>query len=167
MCEHCKNEICKVKKYECCGSCCKPICNPCALNRCEISKPETFISQLNGCNEVPPTNSAAIGTLIGLLSVDNLRFGFSLETNGLVNISAAHFHLGPRCQNGPIVGTIPINLANGSAVGVWSSSDPQPLTPQLVEELKRGNIYVDVHTAQFPNGEIRGQVYPAKIKFNK
>jgi hypothetical protein len=104
--------------------------------------------------------------LVGLLSVDQLRFDYAIETNGLANISAANFHLGPICQNGPIVHTIPISFANGSAVGVWSSADAQPLTPQLVQELKRGNIYVNVHTAQFPNGEIRGQVYPAKIKYN-
>ncbi len=172
MCEYCKVKTCKVRSCEtkcvkpkCCNPC-KTVCEPCRPNRCEITSPEPFLAQLNGCNEVPPTNSAAVGTLVGLLSVDNLRFDFALETNGLANISAAHFHLGPRCQNGPIVRTIAINFADGSAVGVWSSSDPQPLTPQLVQELKRGNIYVNIHTAQFPAGEIRGQIYPAKIKFN-
>ena len=129
--------------------------------------PQTFKSKLKGRNEVPPNNSQATGVLTGLLSENDQRFNFALETNNLNNIISAHFHDGPAGVNGPIVKTININLSTGSAVGSWTSTDSEPLTPALVQKLKTGLIYVNVHTTAFPGGEIRDQVFPAKCKQSK
>ena len=122
-------------------------------------RPISFNAFLNGSNEVPANNSAATGTLLARLSSDETRLDFTLITIGLVNIVAAHFHNAPAGVNGPIVKDIAISPVTGQAVGVWTSNDLlQPLTPALVQQLKLGNIYVNVHTALLPGGEIRGQV---------
>ena len=43
--------------------------------------------------------------------------------------------------------------------GTWSADETdQPLTSELVAELMAVNIYVNIHTADYGPGEIRGQV---------
>jgi len=42
--------------------------------------------------------------------------------------------------------------------GLWTSTDPEPLTPELIAELLAGNIYFNIHSDANPGGEIRGQV---------
>jgi hypothetical protein len=137
------------------------ICYTCRC--CRLNKPAVFKSVLVGCKEVPRNNSDAEGYLIGLLSADEQRFDFVLQTKGLVGITAAHFHDGPKGVNGPIVKNINIDLVTGNAVGSWTSTDLiQPLTPILVSKLKNKQIYVNVHTTAFPGGEIRDQVHPTR-----
>lgn len=122
-----------------------------------------FKAKLNGRNEVPPNNSRARGKAVALLSKDGKRLDYILQTKGLKNIVGAHFHLAPKGVDGPVVKNIDINHQTGVAVGSWTSADLiQPLTPELVKKLKRGKIYINVHTAEFPGGEIRGQLYFAK-----
>ena len=139
--------------YRCC---CHSHCYPYD----KVKKPIVIEANLNGRNEVPPNGSQARGKLIGLLSADGLRFDYVLQTQGLINITAAHFHDGIKGQNGPIVKTINIDPATGAAVGSWTSTDPQqPLTPDLIVGLKDRALYVNVHTSSFPGGEIRGQTH--------
>ena len=43
--------------------------------------------------------------------------------------------------------------------GDWSYADAaQPLTDEHVANLLAGRFYINIHTDQFPNGEIRGQL---------
>ena len=125
-----------------------------------IGNPESTMvrSHMTGRNETPPNNSAAGGHLVGLLSPDGNRFDFVLHTHGLTNITSAHFHLGAAGTNGRVVKSINID-PRGLAIGSWTINDPQPLTRDLTYHLKAGTIYVDVHTRQYPDGEIRGQTH--------
>ncbi|XWV25464.1 CHRD domain protein [Tupanvirus deep ocean] len=184
----CKKDNCKCKKYYVCeevrrckkvrkpkreyccytqydfNNCYDPCYDPCRPNPCPPAPPtyvNTFGANLTGAQEVPPNGLTATGRLVGVLSLDNTRFDYVLHTTGLTNITAAHFHLGALGQTGPAVKTIPINPATGNAIGSWTTTDPiEPLTPALINALKSGQIYVNVHTTQFPDGAIRGQVYP-------
>lgn len=113
-----------------------------------------------GKNEVPPNASSATGRLVGLLSPNESRLDFALQTEGLINITAAHFHDGPKGVNGPVIKNINIDASTGAAIGSWTTTDLiQPLTPAIVSKLKSCGIYINVHTATFPGGEIRAQVY--------
>ena len=116
-------------------------------------------SELNGQNEVPANNSSATGELVGLLCPDGTRLDYALHTHGLHNIISAHFHIGVAGQNGRIVKTININPATGTAIGSWTINDSEPLTRDLMYHLKAGSLYVNVHTVQLPDGEIRGQTH--------
>lgn len=84
-------------------------------------------------------------------------------------MTQAHIHLGRRGQNGPIVAFLfgpsrfGISLRRGIIRGIITSRDLiGPLKGKslqyLVREIARGNAYVNVHTVQNPNGEIRGQL---------
>src|SRR5439155_1627888 len=84
---------------------------------------------------------------------------FAVTVDGLTGpITAAHFHNGAPGVNGGVVRPITTEFGAGNtAVGVWKPSDASPLTPALIAELIQGNLYVNVHTAANPGGEIRGQ----------
>lgn len=79
--------------------------------------------------------------------------------------TAAHLHLGQAGVNGPIVVDLGAGLRNDSVnVLVQASNIVGPLAEavdpfrSLLNELAAGNIYINIHTAENPGGELRGQV---------
>ncbi len=127
-----------------------------------------FLARLSGANEPGPlSTSTAGGTGSFLLNTAQTALDFSVAYNGLVGatITGEHFHNAPVGVNGPIVrGLLPAEMngslvPNGTASGIWSSTDAQPLTPALVSELLAGRIYFNLHTNLFLAGEIRGQLF--------
>ena len=116
-------------------------------------------AKLTGGQEVPPVPTGATGTASIRLNETRTELTFDITVQGLTGpIMLAHFHRGAVGVNGPVVKTIHPLFVGNTATGVWRSTDPEPLTPALVAELFAGNLYVNVHTAMFPGGEIRGQV---------
>ncbi len=74
-------------------------------------------------------------------------------------ITGAHIHNAPAGTNGGVVHALTFTEESTGvwvASGTWDSSNG--LTPALVDELKAGNLYVNVHTAAHASGEIRGQI---------
>jgi uncharacterized repeat protein (TIGR01451 family) len=115
------------------------------------SKPTTlFFATLTGGQQVPPTNSTATGTAVLQLAPDETTARLSLNFAGLSSPqSDAHIH-GPAMtgSNAGVLFPLPLGQVNDFQIS---------LTPQQVADLKNGLLYVNVHTNNFPNGEIRGQ----------
>src|SRR5439155_17553221 len=84
---------------------------------------------------------------------------FAVTVDGLSGpITAAHFHNAAPGVNGAVVRAITADFVGNTAIGVWKATDASPLTPALITELLKGNLYLNVHTAANPGGEIRGQI---------
>jgi uncharacterized repeat protein (TIGR01451 family) len=118
----------------------------------EISgkQPALFTANLTAAQETPPTNSTGAGTATILLSPDETTARVSLNFSGLTSAETdAHIH-GPAAPG--VVGVILFPLPTGNVSDFQIS-----LTPTDVANLKNGQLYVNVHTTNFPNGEIRGQ----------
>lgn len=140
--------------------------NPAGEIRGQVWPTLTFVAHLDTAQEVPapmvmgdPAGTAYL-TLRGL-SDGRVGLSFDLTVDGLSgSIGAAHFHNGPPGMAGPVVRSIASDFGGtNTASGTWNSGvQTQPLTPALLKELIRGNIYLNVHTAMNPAGEIRGQV---------
>jgi hypothetical protein len=102
---------------------------------------------------MPPTQSTGTGTVQASYDTDTKVFTYTIEYSGLSgDATAAHFH-GPAApgENADPVVPIPDPLAspiNGSAT----------LDDTQAADLLDGKWYFNVHTAQYPDGEIRGQV---------
>ena len=115
------------------------------------SKPSLlFTATLNGAQETPPNNSPATGRATLLLSPDEKTARLSVTFSALSSTQTdAHIH-GPAA---PGVSAAPVfHLPLGQI------SDFQiTLTPSQVQDLKNGLLYLNVHSSNFPAGEIRGQ----------
>jgi uncharacterized repeat protein (TIGR01451 family) len=118
----------------------------------EISgkQPLVFTANLNSAQETPPNNSTATGTATLLLSPDEKTARVSLNFTGLSSAeTAAHIH-GPAAPG--VVGNILFPLPNGSFTDFLISPSATD-----VQNLKNGQLYINVHSSNFLNGEIRGQ----------
>lgn len=121
-----------------------------------------FYSVINGAQEVPPVNTPAMGS--ASYTITDGGFVYSGTVNGLSgNIAAAHFHNAPAGSNGGVVLDVTSRFMNNTMSGVWKRSDMTPLTQTLMNEIYDNRIYLNVHTAANPNGEIRGQVSTGNI----
>ncbi|HXG37605.1 MAG TPA: CHRD domain-containing protein [Bacteroidota bacterium] len=117
-----------------------------------------FTAKLDGSQEVPPVTTTASGTGTFILSRDATQLTYNITVNGLSGpITGSHFHNAPAGVAAGVVKSL--TFTNNTSSGVWSVGDAtQPLTDSLLSELLRGRLYVNIHTGQYPGGEIRGQV---------
>jgi uncharacterized protein (DUF1800 family) len=122
----------------------------------------TFIATLNGASEVPPEITAATGSSTIILSPDETSALVSLSfTNLSAPETAAHIH-GPAEPGNNAPGTLlDLDQPLGQVSNLlWVFAPVGGLTPQdLVNALKTGRLYANVHTANFPSGEIRGWLF--------
>lgn len=113
----------------------------------------TFTTRLAGTNEVPPNASMGTGTVDAVFDRNTLLLRWKMSYGNLGGPpTMAHFH-GPAAigANAPPVVTFRVPLTSpydGRAT----------LTPAQAAELLAGRWYVNLHTAQFPGGELRGQM---------
>ncbi len=132
--------------------------------------PSIFHAILEGEEEVPPVDSDAKGAAVFRTSNDETELNYKLVVANIEDVTAAHIHLAPRGENGPIVAFLfdpeepTEGITNGVlAEGTITSADlVGPLEgatlSELIDEIEAGNTYVNVHTVEHPSGEIRGQI---------
>ena len=77
----------------------------------------------------------------------------SITVMNIANTTAAHIHDGNVGVDGPVV----VGLVE-SPPATWSVPANTILTDAQIARLQAGGYYVNVHTTQNPNGEIRGQL---------
>ena len=126
---------------------------------------------LNGMQEIPSNNSSATGAAI-FKQGDNNSVSYEINAAGLDNVMEAHLHLGKIGTNGdPIVmlfNSGPTGVINGTLVsGKFTAADfVGPMSgisiADLLNKMKTGEIYVNIHTGSFPDGELRGQISSSK-----
>ncbi len=109
-----------------------------------------------GAQEVPPVSTTATATLTGTYNKDTKQLNWTINWTGLSgDVTAAHFHgpASPGESAGPLQAiTITTNGMSGSASGTATASD------DLDDALLNGKAYYNLHTALYPDGEIRAQV---------
>lgn len=113
--------------------------------------PLAFSATLIGAEQVPSNASPVNG--IGLVTVDPDRrtMTASIVVTGLADVDA-HIHEAEPRLAGPVV----FPLAKAPATVVWTTRSG--LSHAQLHALKEGAYYMDVHTANLPGGEIRGQI---------
>lgn len=128
-----------------------------------------FSTSLKGENEVqdPPVETRAVGQAIVKISRDETYLEYKLIVANIDDVLASHFHMAPAGSNGGVVAFLfsgPVTNPNGVlAEGVITEED---LTgslagadfQDLIDAIRAGNIYVNVHSTEYPAGEIRGQL---------
>ncbi|MDO3378365.1 CHRD domain-containing protein [Geoalkalibacter halelectricus] len=147
-----------------------------------------YYTGLFGAQEVPPVTTSMSGDFWAIFDNDGLSsFDFDLEVvvpEG-TNVTQAHIHFGDVGVNGPVIfwlcgnpseninppagtplcavdenGVISVSqtLANGDPRFVPRSEVGINLFSDGIEAIQDGRTYVNVHTAAFGPGEVRGQI---------
>ena len=132
-----------------------------------------FHATLEGRNEVPATSSGAAGDATFRVRADG-SVDYTLDVEQISDVRAAHIHLGAAGQNGPVVVTLfdrpegvsafdRTRLASGriSAAQIVARTGFSGTPVELLQRMRQGRAYVNVHTTRFPGGEVRGEVVPA------
>ena len=129
--------------------------NPGGEMRGQIGR-QVYFATLTGAQEVPPSGSAATGTGRWTFDPDTRTLTGTVTQAG-VTATAAHLHAGA------IGVAAPVTIAFTGGPNNWVSPTTV-LTEAQAASLTSGNFYANVHSAAFPGGEIRGQLYlPAKV----
>jgi hypothetical protein len=146
--------------------------------------PMTFVANLSGANEVPPVVSPGTGMATIVLDPTAQTLQVNATFSGLTsNDQAAHIHCcAPLGTNAGVATTVPAfpGFPLGVTSGTYSSAvfdltqpliyNPAFITAQggiaqaevaLINGIENGLTYFNIHTANFPGGEIRGQLVPA------
>lgn len=116
-------------------------------------KLDIYQAALTGAQEVPPVDTSAAGAAEVSFNRDTSRLTWKLTYTGLTSPpTGAHIH-GPAApgQNAGVV----VPFTNVAAQPITGQAT---LTSQQAGDLAAGRWYVNVHSANFPNGEIRGQL---------
>lgn len=112
-----------------------------------------WTAALSSGQEVPPQvvkDASAHGLFKGTLTGSTLKWKLTFaKLTGPA--AAAHIHMAPKGKSGPIV----IALCAPCTSGMTGTAT---ITPTLRTAFKKHRLYVNVHTAKNPNGEIRGQL---------
>jgi hypothetical protein len=137
----------------------------------------SFSATLTGGEEVPAVVTSATGN--ATLDVSGSAITYTVTVSGLANPIVSHIHIAPVGENGPVrlnlCGTtdtpacatgdgVLVTGTNGATVGA-----PAITFDELVEAIRAGNAYVNVHTddgigqpntgaGDMQSGEIRGQI---------
>ena len=123
-------------------------------NRMMAGAPAMQVGQrltLTGAEEVPPVTTSATGRAV--VTIIPTSVSGSIETTG-ITATAAHIHEGAPGANGPVV--VPMVKEGDRFVFPAGAK----LTDAQYEAYKAGRLYLNVHSAAHPNGEIRAQIRP-------
>jgi hypothetical protein len=146
-----------------------------------------FQAKLSGFEEVPFVSTEGNARFEGRLNREGTEIEWRLSYDDLSGTpTQAHIHLGQELANGGIVlwfcANPPLAPPPTSGVptpqtcpagpaeleGTWTAADVQAQTTQgiagpadfgeVIRAMRLGVTYANVHTAQSPGGEVRGQV---------
>lgn len=143
------------------------------------ARAQVYVGNLAGTNEVPPNASPGAGT--ATVTLTGTMLDVNVIFSGLLDATvAAHIHCCASADSTAGVATpvptfpgFPLGVTSGTYSNVFdltlaSSYNPafltnnggDPLTAMstLVAGLDAGEAYLNVHSATFPAGEIRGQL---------
>lgn len=120
---------------------------------------------MNGTQEVPVAGGPAVGDPdgqgMGMIRASGHRISYDLSWSGLGQPTMGHIHLGAAGVSGPVV----VPLFTGDVPEhIFEIAGLVPkLDKSLVTKIRNSptSYYVNVHSAEFPGGAIRGQLYPA------
>jgi hypothetical protein len=127
-----------------------------ATGTAALAAPVSFSVPLTGAQQVPPVQTSGTGTAALTYDAATRRLTWSVTFSGLAGpATMAHFHG-------------PAPAGKNASVAIWigkrGTAPTSPITGQATlsraqaRQLAAGQWYINVHTKDHPDGEIRGQV---------
>lgn len=129
-----------------------------ALAGCGQMRPsqkiQIFEANLSAAQEVPPNTSTASGAAEVQFNENTNKLTWKVTFSGMTGpVTAGHIHgAAPAGQNAGVVIPFAGNLNAQPIMGETT------VTPAQYADMAAGLYYVNIHSARFPGGEIRGQL---------
>jgi CHRD domain len=122
-----------------------------------------YTAHLSGHAEIPKNDSKGKGKLEATFDTESKAFTYTLTFEDLSGpAAAAHIH-GPASRKQSAGVVAPLGDKNPTS----PTSGTVTLTDDQVKILRSNKLYVNVHTAGSPGGEIRGQIVDLHAKKKK
>ena len=125
---------------------------------------QVFVANLSGAQEVPAVASSGRGVCQAILNAAQTQITVNCNYSGLSSqANAVRVH-----GSAPVGANAPVLFNFGSVSGTSGTITNQTftLTAQQVADLRQNRMYVNVQSANNPNGEIRGQLHVANATFD-
>jgi CHRD domain len=124
----------------------------------------TYVAALSGAREVPAVQTPASGTATFIRAGATVQYTVS-ASGFIAPLTVGHIHIGAAGEIGSVIVPFVI-LAQSGTVASGSLDLSRPVTQgnitisgdSLRSLFDRGSAYVNLHTAAWPDGEIRGQI---------
>lgn len=150
----------------------------------QIRLPLSFAATLTGLAERPePVQTRSFGRATVKVDRRMHKMSVSVRVNRITDLVAAHIHRGGPDEAGPVVATLygpaetvgleagelftrTITAGDIDADALFGGKDAPPnggfaaTVDDLVDAMRAGQIYINLHTLAHPGGELRGQVLP-------
>jgi hypothetical protein len=108
-----------------------------------------FSGVLSGANEVPSVPSQATGSAQFILSADQTLIKYEADVNGIIP-TAAEVDNAPPGMNGPMMYQLTLAQQGVQGQAMMAAGN--------LTKLVNGNVYINVRTASYVNGELRAQL---------
>ena len=119
--------------------------------------------------------TGAVGTATVSVDATNEEVAVQLNLfNFATGTSAGHIHVGPRGVAGPVVlnfpiptgrtGDLPLSFRLARRRSSRGRRSASTRCQDLIQAIVGGGAYVNIHTSQYPAGEIRGQLVPVPTR---
>jgi hypothetical protein len=124
-----------------------------------------FGFNLTGSEEVPPVQTNVTGMAdISAYTIATDSITYSVNATNIKDVTAGHIHFGKQGENGPIVFTMfkydPPKDGVLETGTITADKLEGPMKGKKVSDLAfagaNGSLYMNIHTVENPNGEIRG-----------
>ncbi|MFN8251723.1 MAG: CHRD domain-containing protein [Ferruginibacter sp.] len=115
-----------------------------------VNNSSNFAATMSGASENPANSSVATGSATGTYDSVSKVLTLTISYSGITP-TAGHIHKGAVGSNGPV--TFPFSSVASSPISFSTT-----LTAAQQTDLFASLYYVNLHTAAFPGGEIRGQL---------
>ncbi|WP_321939429.1 MULTISPECIES: CHRD domain-containing protein [unclassified Paraburkholderia] len=127
-----------------------------------LAAPMSFSVPLKGSEQVPPVQTRGTCDARLIYDPDTRQVTWNVTCSNLSSpVTMAHFHLGTAGKNGEAV--VWLTKVGGTSTPIDGPiQGASTLTPDQAKDFVAGNLYINVHTKDHPDGEVRGQVVPPK-----
>jgi hypothetical protein len=126
-----------------------------------VPVPIPFTATLSGADARPPNPSQFDGSGTFTLTANCLSYSFTVSTDFAWTSAGIFGPAGPHSTSTNLIADLrPWLFSITPGASHVSYGGEVPLTDEAVRALKRRKLYINLATAQCPQGEIRGQIVP-------
>lgn len=137
----------------------------CAAGATAQSQVIELRATLNAAQEVPPTTSPATGSAVMFYDLKTNKFDLVVSVNNFSNtVGGSHIHEAAGGANGNVVTNLGAESAYTRAGNTLTATFRDITHGGDKLKLIQGGAYYNIHSAQFPGGEIRGQLVPQPVR---